>query len=124
MSANEPIQAPCKGKRESKLKSIRLVYKEDNESLYDRFRSFAKSCNVGRKRSKQISDMVIIDYLIRNASNKDVANIRDESLSIEDRIYFTYEKHISDTNEKISFHEYLARKLKIKIPNETQTKEL
>lgn len=103
--------------KEKKNKDKKITYRfKMPEKCFDVFSSKLESLLSdlnNKEKGKTIEEYDLFHYFILNISDKDKKKIKEDSLSVWEKIEDQYLSYIEKTRDEVSLEEYVASRLKL-----------
>ena len=100
------------GKPQSKERVI-LNFRKNPTSTMEKIERFLKLANQ-KKYGKTITLHEVIADCVENYGPREIGRLKDATLSPMDRVKIRFDRDMEKSESKISFEEYLAKKLGVK----------
>ena len=100
------------GKPQSKERVI-LNFRKNPVTTIEKINSFLKLANQ-KKYGKSITLHEVIADCVESYGPREVARLQDSTLSSMDRVKIRFDRDMEKSESKISFEEYLAKKVGVK----------
>ena len=92
---------------------LTLNFRKNPATTMEKINRFLKSANQ-KKYGKSITLHEVIADCVGNYGPKDMARLQDSTLSPMDRVKIRFDRDMEKSESKLSFEEYLAKKLGVK----------
>ena len=90
-----------------------LNFRKNPVTTMEKIDGFLKLANQ-KKYGKSITLHEVIADCVENYERKDMARLQDSTLSPMDRVKIRFDRDMEKSESKLSFEEYLAKKLGVK----------
>ena len=92
---------------------LTLNFRKNPVTTMEKINNFLKLAN-HKKYGKKITLHEIISDCVENYGPKDIGRLQESSMSPMDRVKIRFDRDMEKSESKLSFEEYLAKKLGVK----------